>query len=86
MKKIFEKLMNIKTQIEDKKSELTEIDSLPYYQTFGKGQKERDRQQIKIELKQLLATKDSLLDSLSQEINLEKIDTSYYQRTLQTQN
>lgn len=82
MKKIFKKLKKVSNKITELKSELLQMDDSAYYNGIGKHLKERDKLDIKIQLKQMLSLKYSLLDSLTIAVNIEKSDVSYNERKI----
>lgn len=76
MKKIFRKIKKVDNQIADLKRELLQMDDSAYYNGIGKHLKVRDKTEIQIQIKQLLSSKNSLLDSMAQAINIEKLYVS----------
>lgn len=82
MKKIFKKLKNVRLKIQEKRTELRNIDDSFYYNTIGKSEKDRDRLEIQCEIKSLLKLEFSILENIKTKTEIEKAKNSYESRTL----
>lgn len=83
MKKLYKKIKDLEKSILEKRVELAQIDTLPYYNEIGnESERERDRAEVMNELKDLYSTLGATLDSMKIEINLKKNDMSTAERKL----
>lgn len=87
MEKTAKKIKETKWDIEDIKSQIENVKTLPYYSVFGReNERERDLKECREKLKQKYNELHSLLEKLTQEVLGELSTLSYMQRenTLQS--